>query len=79
MSDEEKSETRKKMDEWVGKMSDEEALEEFKRLKFEEFKIKNVKLLELWYNNHGMTYPPIRWKQEIMDYVWLNREERRNR
>lgn len=76
---EEKSETRKRMDEWVGKMSDEQALEEFKRVKFDAFKIKYRKNFEVWFEQHGKTYPPVRWNEKIMDYIWLNREQRRNR
>lgn len=74
---EEKSETRKAMDEWVSKMSDEEALENYKRVKFDEFKMKNIDKLKMWFDAHGSFAPPIRWDGKILDYIWLNRKERR--
>lgn len=73
----EKTDTRKAMDAWVGKMTDDQAKEEFKRLKFEEFKIKYRNLFEMWFNAHGTAFPPVRWDPQLMDYIWLNREQRR--
>lgn len=53
--------------------------EELKQLKYNNYLINFKSRVEMWKRDNGNRAMPLHWDTEYQDWVWLNRETRRQR